>query len=150
MQTTYRYQTVAHWSAHHRGIVDAPDVPRTINFSAPVEFQGEPGLWTPEHLLVAALGTCFVTTMRVISEKSKLEVVGLEVSVEGVLEHIEGGFRFTSFLISPSLKIAREEDRPLAARLLDKAEHVCLISRSLNGRVAMRPEVLVEQPVGTV
>ncbi len=147
MQTTYRYQTIAHWSAHHRGIVEAPDVPRTINFSAPVEFQGEPGLWTPEHLLVAALGTCFVTTMRVISEKSKLEIVGLEVSVEGVLEHVEGGFRFTKFSLRPKLKIAREEDRHLAERLLDKAEHVCLISRSLKGEIAMRPEILVEHPV---
>ncbi len=149
MQTTYRYQTVAHWSAHHRGIVEAPDVPRTINFSAPVEFQGEPGLWTPEHLLVAALGTCFVTTMRVISEKSKLEIAGLEVFVEGVLEHLEGGFRFTKFFLSPKLKIVREEDRQLAARLLDKAEHVCLISRSLKGEIAMRPEILVEEPVMT-
>ena len=147
METTYRYQTNAHWSAHRRGIVEAQDIPRTINFSAPVEFQGEPGLWTPEHLLVSALATCFVTTMRVIAEKSKLEVVALEASVEGVLEKAEGGFRFTKFFLHPNLTIAREDDRALAIRLLQKAEHACLISRSLNGQVEMVTKIELEEPV---
>ena len=147
METTYRYQTNAHWSAHRRGIVEAQDIPRTINFSAPVEFQGEPGLWTPEHLLVSALATCFVTTMRVIAEKSKLEMVALEASVEGVLEKAEGGFRFTKFFLRPNLTIARDDDRALAMRLLQKAEHACLISRSLNGQVEMVTKIELEEPV---
>jgi peroxiredoxin-like protein len=147
METSYRYQTVAHWSSHRRGIVEAEEIPRTINFSAPPEFRGEPGLWTPEHLLVSAVATCFVTTMRAIAEMSKLEVVALETAVEGHLEKKEGGFRFTKFVLRPKLTIAREEDRELANRLLDKAEHACLISRSLNGRVEMKAEILMEEPV---
>ena len=147
METIYRYQTNAHWSAHRRGIVEAQDILRTINFSAPVEFQGEPGLWTPEHLLMSALATCFVTTMRVIAEKSKLEMVALEASVEGVLEKAEGGFRFTKFFLRPNLTIAREDDRALAMRLLQKAEHACLISRSLNGQVEMVTKIELEEPV---
>jgi len=147
METSYRYQTNAHWSAHRRGIVEAQDIPRTINFSAPVEFAGEPGLWTPEHLLVSALATCFVTTLRFIAEKSKLEVVALETSVEGILEKVDGGFRFTRFILRPTLTIAREDDRELGLRLLQKAERACLISRSLNGQVEMVTEILLEEPV---
>ena len=147
MQTSYRYQTKAHWSAHHRGIVEAEDIPRTINFSAPVEFDGEPGLWTPEHLLVSALATCFITTLRFIAEKSKLEVVSLETEVEGVLEKVEGGLRFTKFYLRPTLTVAREEDRELGLRLLQKAERACLISRSLNGHVEMVTKIVLEEPV---
>ena len=147
METSYRYRTSAHWSAHHTGIVEAEDIPRTINFSAPPEFRGEPGLWTPEHLLVAAVATCFISTFRAMAEASKLEIVGLEASVEGVLEKGEGGFSFTRYTVYPRLTIAREEDREKACRLLAKAEHVCLVSRSLNGRVDMRPEVLVREAV---
>lgn len=150
MPNSYRYQTVAHWSAHHTGIVEAEDVPRTINFSAPPEFRGEPGLWTPEHLLVAALATCFVTTLRAVAEASKLEIVSLETSVEGVLEKTQSGFSFTGFTLSPRLTILREEDRERAGRLLAKAEHLCLISRSLTGRVELQPEVLVAEAVQTV
>jgi peroxiredoxin-like protein len=147
MEPSYRYSTTAHWSAHHTGIVEAEDIPRTINFSAPPEFRGEPGLWTPEHLLVAAVATCFISTFRAIAEASKLEIVSLEASVEGVLEKGEVGFRFTRFTVNPRLTIAREEDREKAGRLLTKAEHVCLVSRSLNGHVDMRPEVLVGEAV---
>ena len=147
METCYRYRTTAHWSAHHTGIVEAEEIPRTINFSAPPEFRGEPGLWTPEHLLVAAVATCFVSTFRAISEASKLEVVGLETAVEGVLEKSDSGFSFTRFTVRPRLTITREEDREKAGRLLAKAEHVCLVSRSLNGRVDLQPEVLLEEAV---
>lgn len=147
MESSHRYRATAHWSAHHTGLVEAEDIPRTINFSAPPEFDGEPGLWTPEHLLVAALGTCFASAFRAVAQASNLEVVALETAVEGVLTKGQSGFSFTSFTLKPKLTVAREEDRGKAGRLLAKAEHVCLVSRSLNGRVVMQPEVLVGEAV---
>ena len=54
MENTYSYRANAHWTMHKRGILEAADIPRTINFAAPPEFGGEPGLWTPEHLLLGA------------------------------------------------------------------------------------------------
>ena len=72
METTFLYRTHATWTMRRRGIVAAGDVPRTINFSSPPEFQGEPGLWTPEHLLVASVATCFLATFRAIAENSRL------------------------------------------------------------------------------
>ena len=149
METSYRYRTTAHWSTHHTGIVEGEEIPRTINFSAPPEFHGEPGLWTPEHLLVAALATCFVSTFRAIAEASKLEVAGLEAAVEGVLEKADGGFSFTRFTLRPRLTIAREDDREKAGRLLAKAEHVCLVSRSLKGSIQMESEVSVAEAVAS-
>ena len=95
METTFRYRSHATWTMRRRGIVSADDVPRTINFSSPPEFQGEPGLWTPEHLLMASLATCFLATFRAIAENSRLQVLRLEVEAEGLLEKQEGGFRFT-------------------------------------------------------
>jgi len=150
MQNSYHYQTVAHWSSHHTGIVEAEEIPRTINFSAPPEFRGEPGLWTPEHLLVAALATCFVTTLRAVAEASKLEIMALETFVEGLLEKGDSGFSFTRFTLRPRLTIAREEDRERAGRLLAKAERACLISRSLTGRVELQPEIVVAEVAQTI
>jgi len=150
MQNSYHYQTVAHWSSHHTGIVEAEEIPRTINFSAPPEFRGEPGLWTPEHLLVAALATCFVTTLRAVAEASKLEIMAVETSVEGLLEKGDSGFNFTRFTLRPRLTIAREEDRERAGRLLAKAERACLISRSLTGRVELQPEIVVAEIAQTI
>src|ERR1700758_5471194 len=111
MATHYSYRTTAHWTDHKRGIVEAEGIPRTINFAAPPEFGGEPGLWTPEHLLLAAVSTCFVATFRAVAEASKVEIHGLEVPVEGTIEKQEGGFRFTTVTLRPMVSIPREQDR---------------------------------------
>jgi peroxiredoxin-like protein len=126
-----------------RGIISAEDVPRTINFAAPPEFQGDSGLWTPEHLLVAAVATCFLTTFRAIAEVSKLEVLRLEVEAEGLVEKAEGGFRIAQVMVRPKLTIADLAERERAQRLLQKAERSCLISRSLSSRVEMQAVVEV-------
>ncbi|HSB74596.1 MAG TPA: OsmC family protein [Terriglobales bacterium] len=147
MESTHLYRSSAIWTMRRRGIVSAEDVPRTINFSSPPEFQGEPGLWTPEHLLVAAVATCFLATFRAFAENSRLQVVRLEVEAEGTLEKEEGGFRFTRAVVRPRLTIADQADQERAGRLLEKAERACLISRSLSCRVEMQAQVEVGAPV---
>ncbi|MGE5205609.1 MAG: OsmC family protein [Chlamydiota bacterium] len=147
VETTHLYHASAIWTMRRRGIASAEDVPRTINFSAPPEFQGEPGLWTPEHLLVASVATCFLTTFRAVAEISKLQVVRLEVEAEGVLEKQEGGFRITRVMVRPRLTIADAADQERAQRLLEKAERACLISRSLSSEVTMQATVEVDAAV---
>lgn len=131
MNKSYAYQVTAHWTNHKRGIVEADSIPRTINFAAPPEFGGEPGLWTPEHLLLAAVSTCFVATLRAVADASKLEFDGVECPLEGRIEKLEGGFKFTRITLRPVLTIHREEDRERTGRVLEKAERACLVSRSL-------------------
>src|SRR3974377_1489895 len=119
MSKSYSYQVAAHWTQHKRGIVEADAIPRTINFAAPPEFGGEPGLWTPEHLLLSAVSTFVVSTFRAIAEASKLEFHGMEVPVDGTIEKQPGGFRFSQIVLKPVLVINREEDRERAERLLE-------------------------------
>src|SRR5689334_14392557 len=138
MEKRFTYRTTAHWTLHKRGIVDAGDaIPRTINFAAPPEFGGEPGLWTPEHLFLASISTCFVATFRAVAEASKMNVHGLEVSADGTIEKQEGGFRFTRIVLSPTVMIEREEDRERAGRLVEKAEKACLIGRSISATITV-------------
>lgn len=145
MTKKYSYQAAAHWTHHKRGIVEAESIPRTINFAAPPEFGGEPGLWTPEHLLLASVSTCFVATLRAVAEASKLELEGIEVLIEGMIEKLEGGFKFTRIVLRPAVTIAREEDRERVGRLLEKAERLCLVSRSLNCAIVLEPKITAVQ-----
>ena len=147
MESSYRYRAHAHWTLHKRGILEAENIPRTVNFAAPPEFGGEPGMWTPEHLLLGAVATCYVSTFRAIAERSKLVVSGLEVFVEGMITKEQGGFRFTEIIIRPSITVEREQDCERAQRLAEKAEHACLISRSLSGKITAQYEVEVAEPV---
>jgi len=147
MGTTYSYRTTARWTEHKRGIVDGEGIPRTINFASPPEFGGEPGLWTPEHLLVAAVGTCYVATLRAVAEASKAEFHALELVVEGTIEKQEGGFRFTRIVLHPVVTIEKEADRKRMSRLLDKAERVCLVSRSLACSTVLDSKIVVQEGV---
>lgn len=149
MDKRFTYHAAAHWTVHKRGIVEAEgDIPRTINFAAPPEFGGEPGLWTPEHLWLAAISTCYVATLRAVAEASKLEVHGLEVPVEGLVEKQEGKYQFTKVVLRPSLTICHPQDRERAGKVLEKAERSCLIARSVSAAIVLDPTILVEQPVG--
>ena len=131
---------------HRRGIVEAESIPRTINYAAPPEFGGEPGLWTPEHFLVASVATCYAATLRAVADASKLEFDDLRVSVVGTIERLEGGYRFTKILLRPVVKITSDVNRELMGRLLEKAEHACLISRSLACTMLLEPTIVVETP----
>jgi peroxiredoxin-like protein len=144
MASTHTFRTQAHWTMHHRGIVEAESVPRTINFSAPPEFGGEPGLWTPEHLLLAAVSTCFVATLRAVSEASHLAFSDLAISTEGIVEKMQGGYRFTKIWLRPVVTVAHDEDRERMGRMLEKAERVCLISRSLDCTMMLEPTIVIE------
>jgi peroxiredoxin-like protein len=138
------YTSTARWTTGRNGIANAESVEQAIAFSSPVEFRGQPGMWTPEHFLTAAVAGCFVTTFIAIAEVSKFEFVSVEASAVGSLEKVERGFQFTRVVIRPILSIARDSDRERALRLIEKTERTCLVARSLRSEVIVEPEILVQ------
>ena len=140
MVASHTYLVTATWEGGRRGEVAAEDIRPPIHFSTPPEFKGDPGYWTPEHLLLAAVASCYVATFYALAE-SKLGVLGLEIMVEGALGKLEGKLQFTSIVLKPRVNIARHEDGELANRLLAKAEEGCLIARSLACAVRLEPLV---------
>ena len=143
MNTSYRFATNAVWTEGRHGVVRGEAGRPQLEFSAPPEFQGQAGFWTPEHFFLAAVATCFITTFRAIAEFSKFDVEALEVGVEGTVEKGEGGFHFTRVVVRPLLTVHLEADRERALRLLEKAEHSCLVSRSLRSEIVLEPTVVV-------
>lgn len=97
----------------------------------PPEFDGPPGYWSPESLLVAAVADCFVLSFRAVARASKFEWQSLTAEVDGTLERVDGVTRFTRFTTRARL-VAPGADPARAKMLLEKAEKVCLISNSLN------------------
>jgi len=143
MDTSHKYEVRAKCTKPRSGVVASDSVPRPISFSAPPEFLGEPGVWTPEHFFVAAVATCYVSTFSGMAEISKFAFASLEVEAEATLEKDENGWRFTEVRLRPALKIAREQDRERADRLLAKAERSCLVARSISSKVTLEPSVSV-------
>ena len=114
-----------------------------IASAPPPEFDGPGGVWSPETLLCASLADCFVLSFRAIARASKLEWSELSCRVEGVLERVDGVTQFTKFTTFASLVLPAGSAAETARRLLDKAEHVCLISNSVRGDRTLLAEVVI-------
>jgi organic hydroperoxide reductase OsmC/OhrA len=117
------------------GLVDLPSAP-------PVEFDGPGGLWSPETLLCAAVADCFILSFRAVARASKFEWTQLGCHVEGILDRADGTTRFTRYVTRVTLTVPTGTDRARAQTLLEKAEHVCLISNSLNGERELHCEIV--------
>jgi peroxiredoxin-like protein len=148
MAETHEYEVIGQWGGGRGGTLESHTLNHVLEFSAPPEFQGRVGFWTPEHFLVGAVTSCFISTFAAIAEMSKLEIVSLRVGSKGVLEKVEGGgYRFSEIVLYPELSIARPEDRERAQRLIEKAERGCLIARSLSSKVSAVAAITVHEPV---
>jgi len=145
MEAHHEYRVHAFGAGGRNGVVRAEGVLPCISFSAPAEFLGEPGCWTPEHFLVAAVTSCFVSTFSGIAEKSRLEFATFNLDAEGVLGNEDGIWRFTEIKLRPVVTVLKEEDRDRAIRLLEKAEKACLIARSLQCKVVLFPAVKIKE-----
>lgn len=131
MENEHKYRVVAWWTSGQMGIAKSDSAPNAIHFTAPSQFGGLEGRWTPEDLLMNALASCFTTTFHAIARYSKFEYTDLEVEAEGTVSKTDSGYWFSEIVIRPNLKIASEESRQRAISLLHKAKALCLVSRAL-------------------
>lgn len=144
METVRSYNVRASSTVIRSGIATASNVRPSISFSAPKEFGGVAGEWTPEHFLVAALVSCYVSTFSGMASISKFNFLLLDVAAEGTIENLEAGWRFTQIILTPKIRVEHSRDRERALRLAEKAEQRCLIAKSLNCVIAIYPTVQVE------
>lgn len=122
------------------GLDGLPD----IAVASPPQFGGPSGMWSPEHLFVASVSVCLMTTFRSIAEASGLEVLAYSDNPSG---HLQRGddrlYSFDKVTLRPRVLVAGDDVVDKALRLLDKAEHVCLVARSMTSEIELEPVVEV-------
>ena len=146
MNNEFTYHADVQWTQGRSGVAAADKVVQRIDFSAPVEFQGEEDKWSPEELFLAAVASCYVTTFSAIAEFSKFSFEALRVKAQGKLVKAEGGMRFGEVLLYPELTVADEPAREKAIRLLEKTERACLIARSIDAPVRVYTDLRIAEP----
>jgi organic hydroperoxide reductase OsmC/OhrA len=114
----------------------------TLESLPPPQFGGPGGYWSPETLLLAAVGDCMMLTFRAIAKASRFEWRELTAEVSGVMERIEGNSRFTRIALRVRLSAPPGTDAARARRLLEKAEQGCPISNSLTGERHLECEIV--------
>lgn len=138
----FRYQTDVFWKSGRRGVLSATGKP-DLEISSPPEFKGEPGFWTPEDMFVASVNLCTLLTFVAFAQSKGLNIVAYESASEGVLENVEGKYRFTEICLRPQLTLESQQDLERARAILDSAQKACLVSNSITAVVKILPDFRV-------
>lgn len=120
--------------------VTADGVP-DLRTAPPLDFGGPGDAWSPEHLLLAAVETCFLFTLRAVARASRIEFTTCDVTAEGIVDRADGAMRFTEIVLRARLGLAPGADPDRARRAMEKAEHACLVSASLATPIRLEAEL---------
>ena len=148
METHY-YNVDINWENNRKGIMCSPELNEKngicIEVATPPQFpKGMEGIWSPEHLFVAAISGCLMTTFLAIAENSTLEFASFSCEAKGKLEMVEGRFIMSEVLLKPTVVIYNEMYRDKAIRILKKAEDACLIAHSVKSKITMQIDIKVK------
>jgi len=148
MNDQHQYEVNLQWDSERKGTVSSPVLPTQIEVATPPEFnKGIAGIWSPEHLFVASVNSCLMTTFLAIAENSKLEYLSFDCDATGILDKVEGKYAVTEIILKPRLVIPLSHDLNRAKRILEMSEKACLISNSVKSKITM--ESTVSFPVNT-
>lgn len=135
----HRYSSTITRVARGLATIDAPPRPQLMGGPPPV-LHGDPTTWSPEHLLVSALGLCLFATFDAFAAREKIAVLGYRDTVTGVLDKTPWGLDFRSFTIEVEITVdAADVERTRA--VLDRAAHYCIISKALRVPVKIEPHI---------
>ncbi len=138
------YNVKVNWTNDRKGILSSSELPNSIEVATPPQFaSGIPNVWSPEHLLTAAVNSCLMTTFLAIAENFKLSFNAFESEAKAKLEMVDGKYLITEVWLYPIVTITDEANKAKAERVLQKSEAACLISNSIKSKIVFNPTVKV-------
>lgn len=145
MSAEHIYEADLNWKQDRVGTLSSSNLNEDIEVATPPEFPGGvEGIWSPEHLFISSVSSCFMTTFLAIAEYSKLEFKNLTVKAVGKLSKAEDGkFIVSEIVLKPKLVITEEKQTEKAKRIMEKSEKACIISRSIKTKVLLESQVTV-------
>ena len=141
---SFTYRTTTEWAGGKAGILGASGKP-SFRVASPPEFRGEPDVWTPEDLLVAAVETCLLMTFMSIAQRRQLPVEAYYSESSGLLDNVDGHYRFTRVVVKPTIIVTDSGATESVLAAIGEAHRDCLIANSLSAAVLVEPDVHVSR-----
>ena len=148
MSQTATYNTTVQWKNEHWGHLVLGNGPE-MDFSAPPDAQGHPGVLTPEDAFVAAANTCVMMMFIWATERFKLNLLSYDCRVEGTkLIELDRTEIFTHLRFWPQIRIAAGDEDPKvvelrARRALAAAQKYSLVANSVKSEIVIEPTIEV-------
>lgn len=140
----FSFDVNAVWQKDNTFQLGSPVLKTQILTAIPPPFKdGLDGLWSAEHLFLAAIVACFAQTFQHLSELSELPFDSLSCGVSGEVEMVDGVLAFHKVLLFPTLTLPLETYRAKAELDLEKAERDCIIFDSIKTKLVIESKILV-------
>jgi peroxiredoxin-like protein len=141
----FLFEVKLNWISKNRGILHANDVYDTLHVATPQQFGGEGREWSPEHLFLSAISSCYMSTFLAFAKKMHFEISHFECEVIGQIKLVNGKYAFTTINVYPSIFIATEKIKEKVTLAIEKTQKYCLISNSVNAAILYHTKVLNEK-----
>ncbi len=148
MSQTAIYHTTVAWKEEHWGHVVMGNGPE-MDFSAPPDSQGHPGVLTPEDAFVAAANTCIMMMFIWATERYKLKLLSYTCRAEGTKRiELDRTELFTHLRFWPVIQIAAGTEAASAVearvrRALESAQKYSLVANSVKSEIVIEPQVII-------
>ena len=144
----HRYQLRVNWRGETRSYesysrnhtIEVAGKP-LVAASSDAAFRGDPGLVTPEDMLLASLSSCHMLWYLHLCAVKGVVVTAYEDTAEATMVEGPGGGRFTDVRLRPVVTITPESDEALARSLHEQAHAECFIANSVNFPVRHAPVI---------
>lgn len=146
MSQTATYHTEVTWKNEHWGHIVLGNGPE-MDFSAPPDAQGHPGVLTPEDAFVAAANTCIMMMFIWAKERFKLDLISYDCRAEGTkLIELDRTEIFTHLRFWPVIRIAAGDEDPervraRTVRALQSAQKYSLVANSVKSEIIIEPKI---------
>lgn len=139
MSQTHFYEVNIQWKEERSGELSSPVLEKTIECATPPEFpNGVPNIWSPEHLFVAAINSCYMATFLAIAYNFKVEIADFSCKTIAKLEMVDGKYLITQAEMFPVIKLSNaEKDTDKAQRIVEKAKAGCLVTNSMKTEILL-------------
>jgi organic hydroperoxide reductase OsmC/OhrA len=148
MARTATYHTTVAWKGEHWGHVKLGNGPE-MDFSAPPDAQGHPGVLTPEDAFVAAANTCVMMMFIWAAERFKLDLVSYDCYAEGTkLIELDRTEIFTQVVLRPKIVVgAGGQDKAAVEkrvrRAMESAQKYSLVANSIKSEIVVEAEITI-------
>ena len=119
-----------------------------IEGGPPPEFDGEPGWWSPEHLLLASLNLCLQATFEAYARRKGLRALSYRSRAAATLAPVPGGVGFTH--VGLVVEVGAQPGQEQALReVMEKAKRNCIVAGALVMEVHVAVAITAHaEPVG--
>jgi organic hydroperoxide reductase OsmC/OhrA len=139
---TFTYKTALEWQQARQGKLSSEGKPM-LDVSSPPEFKGIPGLWTPEDMFVASAEICTMSTFLSFGRRKNIPLVSYKSTAEGILEFVNGKYRFTKIRIVPEITVGKKWTREQVEEIVRDVHGNCLIANSMSVLVEIEPRIVL-------